>query len=106
MRAVQPDTHNGEIIMSEINFPFPKLPEVKFTKSGYEIRTEILQLANDFVQNEFHSKFRGWELGVERDKETGQVITRVEMPPVPGLDIVLANAEKMYEFVNNGQTKK
>lgn len=90
--------------MSENN-PFVKLPEVKFHKSGYEIRTEILQLANEFVQNEFHSKFRGWEMSVERDKETGQVITRVEMPAFPGLDMVLATAEKMYEFVNVGNKK-
>ena len=91
--------------MSEFNIPLPKLPEVKFTKSGYEIRSEILQLANSFVQDEFHTKFRGWEMSVEREKDTGRVVTKVEMPQYPGLDLVLATAEKMYEFVN-GNSKK
>jgi hypothetical protein len=27
----------------------PKLPEVKFNKNGYEIRTDILSMAKDLV---------------------------------------------------------
>lgn len=91
--------------MSENTFSNIKVPEVKFNKSGYEIRSDILELATEFVQNDFHSKFRGWEMSVERDKETGQVVTRVGMPEFPGLDIVLATAEKMYDFVNSGNKK-
>ena len=29
----------------------PKLPEVKFNKNGYEIRTDILDMAKDAVQH-------------------------------------------------------
>ena len=39
----------------------PKLPEVKFNKNGYELRTDILAMAKDMVQQEYSSKFAGWE---------------------------------------------
>jgi hypothetical protein len=87
------------------DFNFPKAPEVKFNKNGYEIRTEILGMAKDLVGEEFHSKFHGWELTVERDPKNGQAITRVGMPEFPGLDKVLETAQKMYEFVNAGVKK-
>ena len=40
-------------------FETPKLPEVKFNKNGYEIRTEILAMAKDLVGQDFHMKFQG-----------------------------------------------
>ena len=82
----------------------PKVPEVKFNKNGYEIRTEILDMAKGFVTEDFHAKFSGWEMSAERDTKTGQIITKVDMPSFPGLDAILETAEKMYQFVN--QTKK
>jgi hypothetical protein len=83
----------------------PKLPEVKFNKNGYEIRTDILDMAKGLVSEEFHSKFRGWEMSVARDEKTGQVVSKVDMPEFPGLDKVLEAAEKMYAFVNAGVKK-
>jgi hypothetical protein len=88
------------------NFETPKLPEVKFSKNGYEIRADILQMAKDYVGQDFHYKYVGWETSIEKDPKTGKVITSVSMPEFPGLDKVLETAEKMYEFVNNGVTKK
>jgi hypothetical protein len=87
-------------------FDTPKMPEVKFNKNGYEIRTEILEMAKDLVAQDFHVKFQGWEMTAERDAKTGQIVTKVGMPEFPGLDKVLETAEKMYSFVNNGATKK
>jgi hypothetical protein len=84
----------------------PKLPEVKFNKNGYEIRTEILDMAKGLISEEFHSKFRGWEMSVAKDEKTGQVITTVGMPQFPGLEQVLATAEKMYTFVNQGSKSR
>jgi hypothetical protein len=83
-----------------------KVPEVKFNKNGYEIRTEILKEAKDLVAQEFSFKWQGWEQSVERDEKTGQIVTKVAMPEFPGLDKVLETAEKMYAFVNQGATKK
>lgn len=90
--------------MSEI-FTAPKLPEVKFNKNGYEIRTDILGMAKDLVSQDFHVKFQGWELTAKRDDKTGQIISKVDMPEFPGLDKVLETAEKMYSFVNAGVKK-
>ena len=84
----------------------PKLPEVKFNKNGYEIRSDILAMAKDAVQHEYQMKFQGWELTAKRDEKTGQLVTTVGMPEFPGLDKVLETAEKMYGFVNQGSTKK
>jgi hypothetical protein len=86
-------------------FETPKLPEVKFNKNGYEIRTEILKEAKSLVEMEYTMKFQGWEMSTERDEKTGQIVNTVAMPEFPGLDKVLETAEKMYSFVNNGIKK-
>jgi hypothetical protein len=86
-------------------FETPKLPEVKFNKNGYEIRTDILAMAKDMVQSEYSMKFHGWEMSAERDPKTNQIVSKVNMPEFPGLDKVLETAGKMYEFVNAGAKK-
>jgi hypothetical protein len=88
------------------NFETPKLPEVKFNKNGYEIRTDILGMAKDLVQSDFHMKFQGWEMTAKRDEKTGQIVNTVEMPTYPGLEKILETAEKMYSFVNQGTSTK
>jgi len=90
--------------MSEFNTP--KLPEVKFNKNGYEIRTDILAMAKDMVQQDFQVKFNGWEMTAERDAKTGQIVSKINMPEFPGLEKVLETAEKMYGFVNSGAVRK
>jgi hypothetical protein len=87
------------------NFETPKLPEVKFTRNGYEIRADILKQAQDLVAQDFHIKFQGWEMTAQRDEKTGQIVTKVDMPQFPGLDKILETAEKMYAFVNMGSKK-
>ena len=89
-----------------MTYETPKLPEVKFNKNGYEIRTDILAMAKDLAMQDFQVKFNGWEMTAERDEKTGQIVNRVNMPEFPGLDKILETAEKMYSFVNQGQSKK
>lgn len=79
-----------------------KMPEVKFNKSGYEIRTDILAMAKDLVTHDFQVKFQGWEMTAKRDEKTGQIVTSVDMPQFPGLDKVLETAERMYSFITAG----
>ena len=86
--------------------PEMKVPEVKFNKNGYEIRTEILEMAKDIVAQEYSYKWQGWEMSSKRDDKTGQIVTQVGMPEFPGLDKVLETAEKMYAFVNQTSVKK
>ena len=87
-------------------FRAPSVPEVKFNKNGYEIRTDILAMAKDLVQQDFQVKFAGWQMTAVKDEKTGQIVTTVGMPEVPGLDKVLETAEKMYSFVNAGAASK
>lgn len=86
--------------------PEMKMPEVKFNKNGYEIRTDILAMAKDLVAQEYTYKWQGWEISAKRDEKTGQVVNKVDMPAFPGLDKVLETAEKMYAFVNQGNVSK
>lgn len=89
-----------------MSYETPKVPEVKFNKNGYEIRTDILAMAKEQVNNEFQVKFAGWQMSATKDEKTGQIVTTVGMPEFPGLDKVLETAEKMYAFVNAGARSK
>ena len=77
------------------------IPQVKFNKNGYEIRTQVLEMAKGFEEFNYSSKFQGWEMSAERDEKTGQIITKVAMPEVPGVDQILTTAQKFYDFINN-----
>jgi hypothetical protein len=90
-----------------MTFETPKLPEVKFnqSKNGYEIRSDILAMAKDAVIEEYKYKYAGWELTAKKDEKTGELVSTVTMPEVPGLDKILEAAEKMYAFVNSSVKK-
>ena len=87
-------------------FETPKLPSVDFNKNGYTIRTDVLSMAKDFVEQEYKVKFSGWEMSATRDPQTNQIVTTVGMPEFPGLDKILETAEKMYAFVGQSTSKK
>lgn len=76
------------------------MPQVKFNKNGYEIRTQVLEMAKGYEEFSYTSKFAGWEQSVERD-EKGVVVNKVTMPEVPGVDQILTTAQKFYDFINN-----
>ena len=82
------------------------MPELRVSKNGYEIRTEILKQAQDLIGQEFSYKWNGWEMSTAKDEKTGKLVTTVGMPQFPGLDKVLETAEKMYAFVNQNTPKK
>ena len=89
--------------MSE--FQTPKLPEVKFNKNGYEIRSDILAMAKDVVMQDYQVKVAGWQLTAAKDEKTGQIVSTVAMPEFPGMEKILEAAEKFYGFVNTGAKK-
>jgi hypothetical protein len=63
-------------------------------------------MAKDMVQAEYTYKWQGWEMSAKRDEKTGQIVNTVGMPEFPGLEQVLATAEKMYAFVNAAGGRK
>lgn len=77
----------------------PKMPEVKFNKNGYEIRTGVLEMAKQWNEFEYSQKWLGWEMSAKRDEQTGHIVSKVGMPEIPGVDNVLETAEKFYGFI-------
>jgi len=101
------DTKYGEAIFKqtqEVAEMFKSaMPKITTNKNGYEIRTKVLEMAQSNVWNDYHAKFAGWStLITQEDKE---VVTKVEMPDVPGVEAVLDAADKFYEFVNGKPNK-
>jgi hypothetical protein len=74
------------------------MPKVSTNKNGYEIRTKVLEMAQNNIWNDYHAKLGQFETTVA--KEGDEVVTTVTMPQVPGADAVLEAAEKFYTFVN------
>lgn len=74
---------------------FPFAPQVKATKSGYEIRSKLLELAQTQVFTEFNSKI---QLNDYFRIETETKVTKVTAPT---LDDVMEVAKRFSDFVNN-----
>ena len=79
------------------NFFYYENNKLSFLVHRNETISNSIFLDGEF---EFSNKWMGWEQTTKRDKETGQLILDVKMPTVPGIDEVLKNAERFYEFVN------
>ena len=79
------------------------MPQVKPNKNGYEIRTKVLEFAQGQVWQDYHAKFAGYEMAVTKDGN--EVVTKVEVPQVPGADAVLDAANMFIEFVNGNKPK-
>lgn len=76
----------------------PEMPKMTFNKNGYEIRTQMLEMAQNQIWQDYHAKLGEYEASVK--KEGDEVVTKVAMPTVPGTEAVLEAAEKFYNFVN------
>jgi hypothetical protein len=79
------------------------MPQVKPNKNGYEIRTKVLDIANTAVWQDYYAKWGQFETSMTKEGE--EVVTKVEMPEVPGADQVLEAANKFYDFVNGKNAK-
>jgi hypothetical protein len=79
------------------------MPTVKPNKNGYEIRTKVLEFAQNQVWQDYHAKWGAFETSIS--KENGEIVTKVAMPDAPGTEKVLEAAEKFYEFVSGVKNK-
>ena len=102
------DTKYGEAIFKqtqEVAEMFKAaMPKITTNKNGYEIRTKVLEMAQNQAWQDYHAKFAGYETSITKDGD--EVVTTVEMPTVPGADAVLEAAEKFYDFVNGNKPSK
>ena len=78
------------------------MPQVKTNKNGYEIRTKVLEFAQNNVWQDYQAKWGQFETTMKKDGD--EVVTEVTMPEVPGADKVLDAATMFYDFVSG--TKK
>ena len=69
-------------------------------KNAYEIRTEILGMAQGFVMEKFNNLRSNWENSTSRHPETGQLLSIKDAPEYPSSDDILQEAEKLYSFVD------
>ena len=101
------DTKYGEAIFKqtqEVAEMFKAaMPKITTNKNGYEIRTKVLEMAQNNIWQDYHAKLGQFETAVTKDGD--EVVTTVSLPEVPGADAVLEAAEKFYEFVNGKPTK-
>lgn len=79
------------------------VPQVSFNKNGYEIRAQMLEMAQTQLWQDYHAKWGAFQTSVTKDGS--DVVTKVEMPVVPGVEQVLEAAEKFYAFVNQNAKK-
>jgi hypothetical protein len=80
------------------------MPQVKPNKNGYEIRTKVLEMAQNQAWQDFHAKWGQFETSISKDGS--DMVTKVTMPDVPGAEKVLEAAEKFYAFVSGSTDKK
>ena len=79
------------------------IPVIKANKNGYEIRTKVLEFAQNQVWQDFHAKWGAFETSMK--KEGNEVVTTVAMPEVPGADKVIETAQKFYDFVSGSKSR-
>ena len=72
---------------------------VSNNKNAYEIRTEILGMAQGFVMDKFHNERSNWESSTSRHPETGQLLSTKDAPEYPSSEDILREAENLYSFV-------
>ena len=77
------------------------MPKVQTNKNGYEIRTKVLEFAQNNVWQDYHAKWGQFETTMKKDGD--EVVTEVTMPEVPGADKVLEAANMVYDFVSGSK---
>ena len=70
-------------------------------KNAYEIRTEILSMAQGHVMKRFRQVQSNWENSCDRHPETGMMLTIKDAPEYPSTDEVLKEAKNLYSFVDS-----
>jgi hypothetical protein len=57
-------------------------------------------MAQGFVMEKFHSAKNNWENSTDVHPETGKILSTEHCPKYPTSDDILAEAEKLYSFVD------
>ena len=106
-------THTGENTMTDININAQLaaaleqikqyVPKITPSANGYEIRTKVLQLAQEHEWNNWNASWGQFEASTT--VKNGEFVATVSIPKIPAADTVLETARKFYEFVNQNPKK-
>ena len=74
-------------------------------KNAYELRTDILGMAQGQVMDKFEKEFGVWDMSCERHQDTGTLIVSTPPPTYPTTNEILKTANELYTFVEAGRVK-
>lgn len=75
------------------------LPEIKINKNGYEIRSDLIGFAKEFMLTEYQYKLGEYNHKVSAQNGKLEIAVTFPTPPTP--EDVIACAEKFMAFVKN-----
>ena len=74
-------------------------------KNAYELRTEILSMAQNRVMDIYNQEFSVWDMSCERHPDTGAIMSTTTPPTYPTTSEILKTANELYTFVEAGRVK-
>ncbi len=75
-------------------------------KNAYELRTDILSMAQGQVMDKFNNHFSVWDMSCERNPDTGVIMSsNTPAPSYPTTSEILKTANELYTFVEAGRVK-
>ena len=74
-------------------------------KNAYELRTDILSMAQNRVMDKFNNEFGVWDMSCERHPDTGALMSTTTPPAYPTTSEILKTANELYTFVDAGRVK-
>lgn len=72
-------------------------------RNGYEIRADLLELAQKHVMSEYHANIDKLRLEYGIDDITGELLFEGDIPTPPSVADVLVAANEFYSFVNHAK---
>ena len=74
-------------------------------KNAYELRTDILSMAQSRVMDIYNQEFSVWDMSCERHPDTGALMSTTTPPTYPTTSEILKTANELYTFVDAGRVK-
>ena len=74
-------------------------------KNAYELRTDILSMAQNRVMDIYNQEFSVWDMSCERHPDTGALMSTTTPPTYPTTSEILKTANELYTFVEAGRVK-
>ena len=74
-------------------------------KNAYELRTDILSMAQNRVMDKFNNEFGVWDMSCERHPDTGALMSTTTPPTYPTTSEILKTANELYTLVEAGRVK-